>query len=91
MSKKLQQKIGDEEVLLRAILAKQSNQCQKIFQFMYFQTPRWDVSAIAEELNMSNPRSVSTTLNRCKKKLIKALKSHPGVKRLIQKYLRDEF
>ena len=58
---------------------------------MYFQTPRWDVSAIAEELNMSNPRSVSTTLNRCKKKLIKALKSHPGVKRLIQKYLRDEF
>ena len=81
--------IFDKEIenLLESILKQQSKNCKKIFEFLFYYPKAWEMSDIADELNLSNSRSAITTYYRCKKKLIQQIEKNETLRKLLKSYL----
>ena len=81
--------IFDKEVeeLLEKILEQQSQNCKKIFEFLFYYPKAWEMSDIADELKLSNSRTAITTYYRCKKKLIQQIEQNEMLRKLLKSYL----
>ena len=75
------------ETIVLKLLDQQSKNCKKIFELLFYYPKAWEMSDIANELNLSGSRSAITTYSRCKKKFIKAIEDNDRLRKLLKSYL----
>lgn len=84
-----EQLVFDEEIetLLKNVLEQQTDQCKKIYKYLFFYSKAWSMEDIAEELGLGGSRSAITTYYRCKQKLIAYIDKNERLSYLIKSYL----
>lgn len=84
-----EQIVFDQELeeLLRVILRQQTEQCQHIFNMLFFSAEPWSMEDVADELGLGGARSAITTFYRCKQKLLAFIRGHDRLQELLKSYL----